>query len=77
MQIKSIAKEVQKLGGTVIEQTETRLTAIVNNNDVEFHGGVLTVRAISKCGTYDMGSDYNPGNYIFLNKIKQIAIFTN
>jgi hypothetical protein len=77
MQLKSIKREIAKLGGSVTSETEKRLSAEVNGYDVEWCGsGFLTIRAIKNRGHFDAGSDYNPGNYLFINKIKHIAEYT-
>lgn len=77
MQIKSIKREVLKNDGVIITENENKLVAMCKGYDIEFVGGVLTMRLVSKRGTYDAGSDYNPGNYMFLNKVKLISEYLN
>jgi hypothetical protein len=76
---KNVAKLIYKLGGTVsfMDETKNRLEAICNGYDVNQCGSssFVTLRKISDRGTYDQGSDYNPGGYMFLNKLKQIEYY--
>jgi hypothetical protein len=83
MTIKSLASKIVKLGGTV-EINGYTLTGELNGYDVEMQGSkyedganFYTVRKISKRGTYDAGSDYNTGDYIFLEKINQLEWATS
>lgn len=44
-----------------------------NSGDPKTGGSsYFTVRAISKRGTYDMGSDYNPGQWTFCSRLKDL-----
>lgn len=72
MTLKAIANKIIKLGGTVEITTTARgyqkLAAILNDHDIDFSENIssfFTVRHIKDRGSYDQGSDYNPGNYHF------------
>lgn len=44
-----------------------------NSGDPQTGGSnYFTVRSISKRGTYDIGSDYNPGQWTFCNRLKDL-----
>ncbi len=73
---KSIIREIRKLDGVVLREKPDNVFGIINGYDVEFQGGVLTVRHNSKRKYYDVGSDYNPGGYIFINKLKHLGYYT-
>lgn len=86
MKAASLQKAIQKLGGTAEIKTvpttygeKRELVGELNGHDVHmiisnYSDGqdFFTVRAITKRGEYDPGSDYNPGGYTFCNRIKDL-----
>lgn len=82
----SIVKKIKSLGGdaqTELEEGVTtygrfirvHTTGTLNGYDIEMIGddaGFFTARHISKKDFYDAGSDYNPGGYQFLDKVKDL-----
>lgn len=84
MKATSLLSAIEKLGGTAslitntynTGRTITSLEGILNGYDIAMHTeetDFYTVRSISKRGTYDMGSDYNSGDYTFCNKLKELS----
>ena len=82
MKAASLKKAIERLGGTakiVNNGHGDNVEGILNGHDIHMSGnngydiGFYTVRAISKRGTYDAGSDYNSGDYTFCEKINQLA----
>lgn len=77
MKINSLKNYVTKNGGEITKCTETSLEGKIKGYDVEMCcESFFTIRKSEKAGHWDIGSDYNPGGYIFLNKIKHIETFT-
>lgn len=73
MTIKNILKTLKKLNCEITHLDDKYLFAIGHGWDIEVVGGnILTVRKTKNRGDYDMGSDYNPGGYIFLSRIKDL-----
>lgn len=73
MTTKNIARALQKLGCEVTHLDNNYLFGTGRGWDIEFiGGGVLTIRKTKNRGAYDAGSDYNPGGYIFLRRIKDL-----
>lgn len=76
MTTKNVIKAIRKLDGVILRETEKNLFAMCRGYDVEFVGGTcLTVRKTAKRHEYDAGSDYNPGGYIFLRRIKDLEYY--
>jgi hypothetical protein len=89
MKATNLQSAIIKMGGTaqITRQTfknefgehlRVNLNGTVNGYDVSMHGeqaSFFTVRAISKRGHYDPGSDYNSGDYTFCNRIKDLAYY--
>jgi len=76
MTTKAIKKEILKNDGVILRETETRIFGMCRGYDIEFIGGsVLTMRRTKNRATYDAGSDYNPGGYMFLRRIKDISYY--
>lgn len=73
MTIKNIVKALKKLDCVIIRENEREMFAMGHGYDIEVVGGhILTVRKTKNRGEYDQGSDYNPGGYIFLRRIKDL-----
>lgn len=73
---KSIVKAVKKLDGVILREKENSMFAMCRGYYIEFIGGsVLTIRKTSKRKDFDPGSDYNPGGYIFLRRIKDLNYY--
>ena len=76
MTTKSLANAIIKRGGKVTLITEKRLKGELKYHDIEMiASNFYTIRSFSKRGYYDQGSDYNPGDYTYLNTIKSIDCF--
>lgn len=73
MTIKNIVKKLKKLDCVIIRENEQSMFAMGHGWDIEVCGTrILTIRKTKNRGEYDMGSDYNPGGYIFLSRIKDL-----
>ena len=77
MTSKNLIREVQRLGGQVVNDKHfgDGLIAVVNGYDVEYMGNncdFYTVRSVNKRGYYDAGSDYNPCGYSYYTRIKDL-----
>lgn len=91
MKIKSVKNRIEKLGGKAnyeISETEFsrqyhELNGIINGYDIHmFNNGddetdFFTARKVENRGEYDPGSDYNPGGYIFCNRVNDIDWLNN
>jgi len=76
MTTKNIAKALKKLNCEITHLDDKYLFAVGYGYDIEVVGGhILTIRKTSKRGEYDAGSDYNPGGYIFLRRIKDLNYY--
>lgn len=83
-----LVSAIEKLGGkakiVLIDKkgfdgtpwVSTEVVGTLNGYDVHMYGiesDYYTVRAISKRGTYDAGSDYNTGDWTFCSRIKSLS----
>lgn len=75
MTTKSIKKEILKNDGVIIRDTEKKLFAMCKGYDIEFTDNILTMRKTSKRQYFDAGSDYNPGGFMFLRRIKDLTYY--
>lgn len=72
---KSVKREILKNDGVIIRDDERKLVAMCRGYDIEFTQGILTMRRVDKRKYFDAGSDYNPGGYIFLRRVKDITYY--
>lgn len=73
---KAIIKAIKSYDGVIIREKENDLFAICNGYDIEMiTSSFYTVRKSINCKQYDAGSDYNPGGYIFLTRIKDLSYY--
>ncbi len=75
MTTKAIMRAVKDIDGVILRDKERDMFAMAHGYDIEFVQGVLTVRRTDKRDYYDAGSDYNPGGYIFIRRIKDIKFY--
>ncbi len=75
MTTKVIIRAVKDIDGVILRDKEGDMFAMAHGYDIEFVQGVLTVRRTDKRDYYDAGSDYNPGGYIFIRRIKDIKFY--
>lgn len=76
MTTKNVAKALKKLDCVILKLNDKELFAMGYGYDIEVVAGhILTIRKTKNRGEYDMGSDYNPGGYIFLNRIKDLNYY--
>lgn len=76
MTTKSIIKAIKAIDGIVLREKEGEVFGMAHGYDIEFIGNsVLTIRKTTNRKQYDVGSDYNPGGYIFIRRIKDIKYY--
>lgn len=76
MTIKAIKRAILDIDGVILRDNGKDIFATAHGYDIEFVGNcILTIRKTSKRHEYDAGSDYNPGGYIFLRRIKDIKSY--
>ena len=76
MTIKNIIKALEKIDCIILKKTENTMFAMGHGYDIEVIGGhILTIRKTKNRHYYDAGSDYNPGGYIFLRRIKDLNYY--